>query len=79
MSEQNEEQLQIVRSCPFAPPAQHLRLQSENPVARVEFPTGQAAWVATRYDDIRAILNDTRFSSDRRHPGSPQVAAQVQD
>jgi cytochrome P450 len=34
-------------------------------------PTGKLAWAVTRYEHIRAMLTDARFSSDLRHPGYP--------
>ncbi|MFB4280429.1 MULTISPECIES: cytochrome P450 [unclassified Nonomuraea] len=68
--------LQTTRGCPFAPPEQHLRLLREQPVAKVTLPTGSDAWVAARYEDIRTILSDPRFSADRRHPGIPRLSEQ---
>ncbi|WP_235030786.1 cytochrome P450 [Nonomuraea solani] len=66
--------LQTTRSCPFAPPEQHLELLREQPVAKVTLPTGKDAWVAARYEDIRTILTDPRFTADRRHPKTPRLA-----
>jgi cytochrome P450 len=71
--------LQITRSCPYAPPEQHVRLLHEQPVAKVTLPSGSAAWVATRYDDIRTILSDPRFSADRRRPNWPNLGDQLAD
>jgi cytochrome P450 len=67
--------LQTARSCPFAPPEQHLRFLREQPVAKVALATGQEAWAATRYEDIRKILSDPRFSADRRHPNAPRLSS----
>jgi cytochrome P450 len=63
--------LHITRSCPYAPPAEHLRMREESPISRVTLPDGATAWALTRHEDIRAMLTDARFSSDRRHPGFP--------
>jgi cytochrome P450 len=63
--------LPTTRSCPYAPPQEHVRLRSEEPIARVTLPSGATAWALTRLEDIRAMLTDPRFSSDRRHPGFP--------
>ncbi|WP_043622904.1 cytochrome P450 [Nonomuraea candida] len=65
--------LQTTRSCPFAPPEQHLRFLREQPVAKVTLPTGSEAWVTARYEDIRTVLSDPRFSANRRHPAAPRL------
>jgi cytochrome P450 len=61
----------IPRTCPFSPPAEYTELQERAPVSRVTLPTGATAWVLTRHADIRAMLTDPRFSSDRANPGFP--------
>jgi cytochrome P450 len=39
------------------------RLREESPVARITLPYGRGwAWLVTRYDDVRAVVTDTRFS-----------------
>ena len=63
--------LPITRSCPFAPPPEHVRLREEEPVARVVLPNGSESWALTRLEDVRTMLSDPRFSSDRRHPNFP--------
>ncbi|TVT45275.1 cytochrome P450 [Amycolatopsis rhizosphaerae] len=63
--------LTITRSCPYAPPEQHVRLREEAPISRVSLPTGQTAWALTKHEHIRTMLTDPRFSSDRRNPGFP--------
>ncbi|MHA6804460.1 cytochrome P450 [Salinifilum ghardaiensis] len=65
--------LPITRSCPYAPPAEHRRLQQEEPIAHVTLPSGESAWALTRHADVRTVLTDPRFSSDRRHPGFPRL------
>ncbi|MET9295594.1 cytochrome P450 [Streptomyces sp. NPDC003077] len=57
--------------CPFDPPAEFGRLRIEEPLTKISLPDGSWAWLATRYADIRAILGDTRFSSDTTRPGYP--------
>ncbi|MFD5831244.1 cytochrome P450 [Lentzea sp. NPDC060358] len=44
-------------------PAPHFaRFRAEQPVVRVPATGGGHAWLVTRYDDVRAVLNDERFS-----------------
>ncbi len=38
------------------------------PVVRVTLPSGDSAWLVTRYDDIRAVLADPRVSKNRNRP-----------
>jgi len=66
--------LPLARTCPFAPPAEHLRLQETEPVAWVTLPSGEQVWALSRIDDIRTMLTDPRFSADRTHPGFPHLA-----
>jgi cytochrome P450 len=42
------------------------RLRLEGPVRHVVMPHGAAVWMVTRYDDVRALLNDPRVSKDGR-------------
>lgn len=62
--------LPLTRACPYAPPPEHVRLQRE-PVARVTLPDGSRVWALSRLDDIRTMLADPRFSSDRQREGFP--------
>jgi cytochrome P450 len=41
------------------------------PVSRVVLPSGHQAWLVSRYDDVRAVLSDPRFSRDLRYPDAP--------
>ncbi|PPK71090.1 cytochrome P450 [Actinokineospora auranticolor] len=61
----------VPRTCPYTPSAEYARLREREPVARVRLPNGEPAWLVTRYAEVRALLADTRFSSDRRAPGFP--------
>jgi cytochrome P450 len=69
--------LPITRACPYAPPAEHRRLREETPITKVKLPTGATVWVATRHEDIRAILSDPRFSSNRRNPNFPRLSQEA--
>ncbi|MEV4600149.1 cytochrome P450 [Amycolatopsis sp. NPDC049253] len=68
-------ELPVARTCPFAPPELHPRLREHEPVARVRTPSGRSAWFVTRYSDVRTVLSDPRFSSDRAKPGFPSLSA----
>ncbi|WBO67802.1 MULTISPECIES: cytochrome P450 [Streptomyces] len=40
-------------------------LMSEGPVTRIQLPNGEGwAWLVTRYDDVRMVTNDARFSRE---------------
>ncbi|AGL16627.1 cytochrome P450 [Actinoplanes sp. N902-109] len=55
-------------------PEEFARLRREEPVARVTLPTGDSAWLVTRYADARAVLSDVRFSrAAAEQPGAPRV------
>ncbi|WP_328338413.1 cytochrome P450 [Micromonospora sp. NBC_00421] len=45
-------------------------LRSTEPLARVQLPYGEVSWLATRYEDVKTVLTDPRFS---------RAAAQGQD
>src|SRR5215469_1515910 len=53
-----------------------LQLQESLPVARVRTPTGDEAWLVTRYEDVKALLADPRLG--RTHP-KPDEAARVSE
>ncbi|KUN88522.1 cytochrome [Streptomyces bungoensis] len=40
-------------------------LMEEGPVTRIQLPNGEGwAWLVTRYDDVRTVANDPRFSRE---------------
>jgi len=61
----------LLRTCPFAPPPAYEKLREAGPVHRVTLQSGQEAWALTRLEDVRQMLTDPRFSSDRFNPGFP--------
>ncbi|WIV58596.1 cytochrome P450 [Amycolatopsis nalaikhensis] len=63
----------MTRTCPFAPPPAYEEIREEQPVSRVRLPDGGSAWVVSRHEDVRTVLNDRRFSADRQHPDFPQL------
>jgi cytochrome P450 len=52
------------------PPAEWARLREGCPVARVTLPSGDEAALMTRYDDVRAVLSDTRFTRPTKGRGA---------
>ncbi|MFW3168803.1 cytochrome P450 [Geodermatophilus sp. CPCC 206100] len=64
-------------SCPFDPPPDLAELRRREPVTRVRLWDGSSAWLVTRYDDVREVLADRRFSSDMNRPGFPTHGAGV--
>ncbi len=65
------------RTCPFDPPSVYAELASEQPIYKVDLPSGQQAWLITQQEDVRAILDDPRFSADMDSPGYPILRAQT--
>lgn len=61
------------RQCPFAPPPEYDRLRAEEPVRQVRLPTGDTAWLVTRYEDVRTVLSSPVFSADGTRPGFPTL------
>src|SRR5256885_16854145 len=65
------QQFPAQRKCPFHPPEEYVRLQREKPVSRISLASGREAVLITRYDDVRALLDDERLSADETKPGYP--------
>jgi cytochrome P450 len=65
----------LVRECPYAPPAEYRQIREEDPITKVRLPDGRHAWVVSRHEHVRQVLNDRRFSSDRFHPDFPLLIA----
>ena len=63
--------LPMHRSSVFDPPDDYRRLRQQEPASRLAFPDGKIGHLFTRYEDVRALLADVRFSSDRRRASSP--------
>lgn len=45
------------------------------PIATVRLPSGDEALLATRHEDVEAILGDSRFSTDMGRPGAARILA----
>ena len=56
----------------FHPAPELTRLQLTRPVSEVRLPDGKTAWLVTRFDDVRRVLIDPRFS--RAEASKPGVA-----
>ncbi len=59
------------RECPFTEPRVYTDSRAEQPVRSIRMVDGRPAWLLTRYEDVRAVLNDRRFSSDKSAPDYP--------
>ncbi|CAM3700061.1 cytochrome P450 [Smaragdicoccus niigatensis] len=70
--------LPIHRSTPLDPPAEYQHLREQSPVTPLAFPDGTSGWLITRHDDVRAVLADDRFSSNRENASSPIRRPQFQ-
>ncbi|ROQ67129.1 cytochrome P450 [Streptomyces sp. 840.1] len=56
------------------------KLREEDPVAEVRMPSGDHAFLLTRYEDVRTALSDPRFSrAATLEPGAPRLAAAPQN
>ncbi|MEU0934237.1 cytochrome P450 [Embleya sp. NPDC005971] len=55
-------------------PEQYRELRAGCPVAPVILPSGDRAWLASRYQDILTVLDDPRFSRDLSRAGAPRLA-----
>jgi cytochrome P450 len=66
-----------VISLPFAadldPVAEYSRLRDERPVCEVAVPSGNVMLLVGRYNDVKQVYTDSRFSRDPSAPGSPRV------
>ncbi|MGE8471584.1 MAG: cytochrome P450, partial [Paraburkholderia hospita] len=62
------------RGNPLNPPLEYAHLRAEQPLAKVTLWDGSTAWIATRWDDVRAILGSPHFSVDPFRPGYPSIS-----
>lgn len=63
------------RQCPLAPPEEVVQVQAEGAVPRVTIWNGIRPWLFTRFDDVRVVLSDPRFSADKSRPDYPLSSA----
>lgn len=63
----------VPRSSVVEPPQEYARARAERPVCPINLATGFSALLVTRYDDVKAVLSDPRFSRDALfEPGAPR-------
>jgi cytochrome P450 len=67
------ERFPFERVDPLQPPAQYARARAAEPVHPVTLWDGRRAWLLTRYDDVRAVVTDPRFSGEFAHPDFPAI------
>lgn len=67
------EQFPLTRECPFSPPKEYREIREQEPIAKVHLSSGTWAWAITRHEDVRTMLADPRFSSDRTNPNFPAL------
>jgi len=65
----------VRREDPFDLPAAYRAAMLETPVRKVRLWDDSQAWLVTRYDDVRVVLSDPRFSADAQRPGFPFLSA----
>ena len=63
------------RADPLQPPQQYAAARATQPIAAVTLWNGRRAWLVTRYDDMRSVATDPRFSGEFAHPDFPSVTA----
>src|SRR5678815_343763 len=61
------------RTDPLQPPPQYAQARSAQPVLPVRLWNGRRAWILTRYDDMRGVVTDPRFSGEFANPDFPTV------
>ena len=71
----NKPSFPMPRQCPFLPPQEYRDFQQQQGPVQVQMWDGTSAWLCTRYDDVRAVLGDNRFSGDPSVPGFPSLSA----
>lgn len=58
---------------------EYVRAQARPGLTRIRLPFGEPAWLATRYDDVRLVLSDKRFSRAEatRRENVPRAFARI--
>ncbi|MGI5289207.1 cytochrome P450 [Nonomuraea polychroma] len=58
------------------PPAEWAELRGKCPVAHVQLPSGDQATLLTRYDDVKQVLADPRFTRQLNAPDAARISAE---
>lgn len=66
--------LPLPTDSPLEPPAVWERLRRQCPVATVELPSGDRAAYLTRYDHVKSLLTDARFTRPKAGDGAARIA-----
>ncbi|MBE4740785.1 MULTISPECIES: cytochrome P450 [Streptomyces] len=64
----------LLRKCPYTPPDEYVKFRETEAPTPGQLYNGRRVWLVTRYEQVRAILGDERFSSDITNPGYPIYA-----
>jgi cytochrome P450 len=77
MEHGGKEVLSYPLSSPAAlePPIEWDRLRRECPVAHITFPSGDSGSLLTRYDDVKQVLSDSRFTRALDAPDAARISA----
>lgn len=63
------------REHPLDPPSSYASFRKAKPIKKARLWNGTTTWLATRYDDVRAVLHDgDAFSTEPDTPGYPMIA-----
>ncbi|WP_327580612.1 cytochrome P450 [Nonomuraea sp. NBC_00507] len=65
----------IPNDAPLEPPAEWAELRGKCPVAHVTLPSGDQATLLTRYDDVKQVLADPRFTRLLNAPDAARLSA----
>ncbi|MCB1474470.1 MAG: cytochrome P450 [Rhodobiaceae bacterium] len=63
-----------MKRCPFSPPPEYEQLRESDPITPINMPDGNQAWLLTRYEDVRRVLSDPRFSTNPKSTGYPVIS-----
>ncbi|MCK2214813.1 cytochrome P450 [Actinomadura sp. ATCC 31491] len=65
----------IPNDAALQPPAEWAELRTKCPVAHVELPSGDRARLLTRYEDVKRVLADPRFTRQLNAPDAARLSA----
>jgi cytochrome P450 len=66
----------IPNDAALEPPAEWAELRSKCPVAHVKLPSGDQATLLTRYEDVKRVLADPRFTRQLNAPNAARLSAE---